>query len=60
MTEELIEKHQCRKCEKCPCHWSDGYSSEEGCYLDEGRACKMLLKFFKRRVGYIHLKTLFL
>lgn len=45
---DLIENHQCRKCEKCPCHWSDGYFSEEGCYLDEGRACKVLLKFFTK------------
>lgn len=46
--EEVIEKHQCRKCEKCPCHWFDGFYSEQGCCIDEGRACKILLKFFKK------------
>lgn len=46
--EELIEKHQCKKCEKCPCYWSDGLYSEKGCYLDEGKACKVLLKLFKK------------
>lgn len=45
--EKLIENHQCKKCEKCPCYWSDGLYSETGCYIDEGRACKILRKLFR-------------
>lgn len=46
--EELIENYQCRKCEKCPCYYWDGYFAEGGCVIDEGRACKVLLKLFSR------------
>lgn len=41
--EEMIEKHQCKKCSKCPCYWSDGFYSEQGCRIDEGRACQVLV-----------------
>lgn len=46
--EKLIENHQCKKCEKCPCYWSDGYFAEGGCCIDEGRACKVLSKLFSK------------
>lgn len=34
---KLLEKHQNKKCLKCPYHWSDGMYSEHGCYIEEGR-----------------------
>lgn len=46
--EQIVENHQCKKCEKCPCYWADGYIPEEGCYIDEGRACKALFKLFTK------------
>lgn len=34
---KALENHQCRKCEKCPFYWHDGFYSESGCYIDEVR-----------------------
>lgn len=44
--EQIVENNQCKKCSKCPCHWSD--YSEQGCCIDEGRACKVLLLIFSK------------
>lgn len=46
--EEMIEKHQCKKCSKCPCYWSDGFYLEQGCFIDEGRACQVLVPIFSK------------
>lgn len=34
---KMLEKHQNKKCLKCPHYWSDGMLSECGCYIEEGR-----------------------
>lgn len=45
-----FEKHQCKKCEKCPCYWSDGMFSENGCYVDEGK-CGDFLYNLQQKLG---------
>lgn len=41
---KALEKHQNKKCLKCPYHWSDGMYSEHGCYIEEGRLGKLWQK----------------
>lgn len=47
---EALEKHQNKKCLKCPYHWSDGMYSEHGCYIETG----MLGKFWQRLIEMLH------
>jgi len=41
---KALEKHQCNKCQKCPVAWYDGWNSESGCHIEEGRYGKFWYK----------------
>ena len=45
---KALEKHQCRKCKKCPFYWYDGYYSESGCYIDEVHYGELSAKLLER------------
>lgn len=45
---KALENHQCRKCEKCPFYWHDGFYSESGCYIYEVRYGELSAKLLER------------
>ena len=46
-----LEKHLCKKCRKCPVSWYDGWNSESGCYIEEGRYGSFFMKLQEKFIS---------
>ena len=51
---KALEKHQCNKCQKCPFYWRDSWNSEQGCYLEEGRYGKTVMRLYEKLTSEIY------